>query len=208
MMDKYQLLYEWAKRTVKASDSGDLSHLFTSTDIPFDQWMKANGEYIDDLHDHDDGGFAIIDSEEEFRRFYDPDDTERNLCVYINMWLPKDQLIKQFKQILKEHHPGKVGRPKYEPFSDFEWCEISGKTTLDTLELMLKVYDLRETTSLRLWQIAEKLEMNPSQATEKTDTHNELVDKKAILSSTASRYLQWANKLMKNLEDGRFPKYR
>ena len=59
-MDKYQLLYEWAKLTVKASDSGDLLYLFTSTDDPFDQWMKANGEYIDDLHDHDDGGFAII----------------------------------------------------------------------------------------------------------------------------------------------------
>lgn len=73
---------------------------------------------------------------------------------------------------------------------------------------MLEVYDLRETTSLRLWQIAEKLKMNPSQATKKADTRSVLVEKKAILSSTVSRYLQWADKLMKNLEEGRFPKYR
>jgi len=206
-MDKHRLLYEWAKRTVKASDSGDLSYLFTSTNVPFDQWMKENGEYLDDLHDHD-SGFFVVNNEEDFSSFFDPDDTERNLCVMVNMWVPKDQLIRQFRQLLKEHHPGKAGRPKYELLSDFEWCEISGKTTLETLELMLKVYDLRETTSLRLWQIAEKLKMNPSQATKKTDSHKELVDKKAILSSTVSRYLQWADKLMKNLEDGRFPKYR
>lgn len=206
-MDKHRLLYEWAKRTVKASESGDLSHLFANTDIPYDQWMKENREYLDDLHDHD-CGFLVVNTEEDFRRFYDPDDTKRNLCVTVNMWVPKDQLIQQFRQLLKEHHPSKAGRPKYEPFSDFQWCEISGKTTLDTLELMLKVYDLREMTSLRLWQIAEKLRMNPSQATKKTDTHKELVDKKAILSSTVSRYLQWANTLMKNLEEGRFPKYR
>lgn len=206
-MDKHRLLYEWAKRTAKASESGDLSHLFANTNIPFDQWMKENREYLDDLHDHD-CGFLVVNNEEDFRRFYDPDDTERNLCVTVNMWVPKDQLIKQFRQLLKEHHPGKAGRPKYEPFSDFQWCEISGKTTLDTLELMLKVYDLREMTSLRLWQIAEKLKMNLSQTTKKSDTHKELVVKKGILSSTASRYLQWANTLMKNLEDGRFPKYR
>ncbi|WP_265949785.1 hypothetical protein [Dechloromonas sp. A34] len=206
-MDKHRLLYEWAKRTVKASNSGDLSYLFTSTNVPFDQWMKENGEYLDDLHDHDCGLF-VVNNEEDFSSFFDPDDTERNLCVMVNMWVPKDQLIRQFRQLLKERHPGKAGRPKYELLSDFEWCEISGKTTLETLELMLKVYDLRETTSLRLWQIAEKLKMNPSQATKKADIHKELVAKKSILSSTVSRYLQWADKLMKNLEDGRFPKYR
>lgn len=207
-MDKHQLLYEWAKRTVKASDSGDLSHLFTSTNIPFDQWMAENRDFLEDLTDKL-TGFRIIKNEEEYRDWYTPPEIyDLDLCVFIDMNVPKDQLIKQFRRLLKEQHPGKVGRPRHRAYSDFEWCEISGKTTLDTLELMLKVYDLRETTSLRLWQIAEKLKMNPSQATKKTDSHDELVDKKAILSSTVSRYLQWSNKLMKNLEDGRFPKYR
>ncbi|MCG2578080.1 hypothetical protein LZ012_13885 [Dechloromonas sp. XY25] len=207
-MDKHQLLYEWAKRTVKASDSGDLSHLFTSTNVPFDQWMSENNKFLEDLNDKL-IGFRIIENEEEYREWYlPPEDYDLDLCVFIDMNVPKDQLLKQFRRLLKEHHPGKAGRPRHRSYSEFEWCEISGKTTLDTLELMLKVYDLRETTSLRLWQIAEKLKMNPSKATKKTDTRGVLVEKKAILSSTVSRYLQWANKLMKNLEEGRFPKYR
>lgn len=72
----------------------------------------------------------------------------------------------------------------------------------------MTIYDLRKNTELRLWQIAEKLKMNPSQATKETDTRSELADKKAILSSTVSRYLQWAKTLMGNLERGRFPEYR
>lgn len=206
-MDKHRLLYEWAKRTVKAVDSGDLSHLFTSTNAPFDQWLIENREFLDDLNDQN-LGFMVIENEKDFHRYYDPDDAERNLCVSINMYTPKDQLIREFRQLLKEHHPGKAGRPKFVQMSEFEWCEISGEKTLKTLELMLKVYDLRETTSLRLWQIAEKLKMNAVTATKKGDTPAILVEKKAILSSTVSRYLQWVDKLMRNLENGRFPKYR
>lgn len=207
-MDKYQLLHEWAKRTVNSSYSGNLSHVFTSPNVPFEQWMSENKELIEDQAD-DLCGVEIIENEEDFRYWFEPEDPDNPfLHVRVNTDLPKDRLIEQFQQLLKKHHPGKVGRPERLKLSDFEWCEISGKTTLETLELMMKVYDLRETTDLRLWQIAEKLKMNPSQTTKKSDTNATLVNKKAILSSTVSRYLQWANNLMKNLEEGRFPKYR
>lgn len=208
-MDKYELLYEWAKRTINSRKPRNWPNLISSTNQPFSQWKAENW---DEIGDHADNitGIDLIKNNEDFNIYGWPDDDPDNpfTCVMINMDLSKDRLIEQFRQFLKEHHGGKVGRP--EPFilSDFQWCEISGKTTLATLELMLTIYDLRKNTELRLWQIAEKLKMNPSQATKETDTRSVLADKKAILSSTVSRYLQWAKTLMRNLERGRFPEYR
>ncbi len=208
-MDKYELLYEWAKRTVSSRNTKKLPVLLSSSDLPFEQWKAENWDLIGDYAD-DMVGIDLIRSKDEFGDYSWPDDDPENpfRCVMINTDLPKDRLIENFIQFLKEHHKGKVGRPEPLILSDFEWCEISGKTTLDTLEQMLKIYDLRKNTELRLWQIAEKMKMNPSQATKETDTRSELADKKAILSSTASRYLQWAKTLMRNLERGRFPQYR
>lgn len=210
-MDKYELLYEWAKRTMNSRKPRKWPQLITSTNLTFSEWKTENWDEIEDYAD-DLFGINLIKSDEDFGSYGWPDDDPENpfMCVMINLDLPKDRLIEDFRQFLKKHHKGKVGRP--EPliltFGHFEWCEISGQTTLDTLELMLTIYDLRKNTELRLWQIAEKLKMNPSQATKETDTRSELADKKAILSSTVSRYLQWAKTLMGNLERGRFPEYR
>lgn len=207
-MNKYELLYEWLKRTNESDWKPALSKVVTTPDVPFDQWWEENAEDIEDLKDDRNlGGLMVIESEEEFSRFYDPE-ADDNLCVSVNLLMPKDRLIEQFRQLLKEHHTGKVGRPKHEAHSQFEWCEISGELTLQSLEVMLTVYDLRQKTSLKLWQIGEMANVNPSQHTMADDPHDVLVSKKAVLNSTVSRYLTWANRLMENLCEGRFPKYK
>ena len=207
-MNKYELLYEWLNRTNESDWKPALSSAITTPDVPFDQWWEENEEGIEDLKDQRDlYGLRVIDDEDEFLLFHDPEMVDA-LCVSVNLLMPKDRLIEQFRQLLKEHHTGKVGRPKHEAHSQFEWCEISGELTLQSLEVMLTVYDLRQKTSLKLWQIGEMANINPSQHTMADDPHGVLVSKKAVLNSTVSRYLTWANRLMENLCEGQFPKYK
>lgn len=207
-MNKYELLYEWLKRTNERDWKPALSKVVSRPDVPFDQWLEENSESIEDLKDHRDlYGLRVIEDEDEFNRFHDPE-MATALCVFVDLFMPKDRLIEQFRQLLKEHHAGKVGRPKHEAQSEFEWCEISGELTLQSLEVMLTVYDLRQKTSLKLWQIGEMANINPSQHTMADDPHDVLVSKKAVLNSTVSRYLTWADTLIENLEQGRFPKYK
>lgn len=201
-MDRYQLLYEWLKRTDK-SWVGTLP--LTEPDVPFDEWWEENQEYIEDLK-LTEWTLREIDDVEEYRNWMDG--SEDLLCITINMYNSKKALIEAFKELLKERHSGKVGRPKPEAHSAFEWCPISGDLTLEALEIMLTVYDLRQKTSMKLWQIAEMLNMNPNQITLPDDPHDVLVSKKRVMNTLASRYLTYANTLIKNLQQGRFPKYK
>lgn len=201
-MDRYQLLYEWLKRTNKSRRSETLP--LTEPDVPFDEWWEENQEHIED-HKLNEWTLREIDSAEEYSQWHDG--TDDLLCITINMYNSKKALIEAFKELLKERHSGKVGRPEPEAWSDFNWCPISGDLTLETLEIMLTAYDLRQKTSLKLWQIGEMLNMAPHQITLPDDPHGVLVAKKRVMNSTASRYLTWADTLMDNLRAGRFPNY-
>lgn len=202
-MDRYQLLYEWLKRTDKSKWVETLP--LTEPDVPFDEWWEENQEYIED-HKLTEWTLREIDSAEEYSQWHDG--TDDLLCITINMYNSKKALIEAFKELLKERHSGRVGRPEPEAWSDFNWCPISGDLTLETLEIMLTVYDLRHKTSMKLWQIGEMLNMAPHQITSPTDTHKEGVDKRKVMNSLASRYLTWADTLIENLQQGRFPMYK
>lgn len=203
-MDIHRLLYEWLNRTDR--DQWSEALWLTEPDMPFEQWWKENEEGLTNLAD-DDWCFQQVTSVDDYERNKWGDD-EPELCVFVNMYNTKEALIEGFKQLLKEKHAGKVGRPKPRIYSDFEWCEVSGELTMRTLEIMLTVYDLRQKTSLKLWQIGEMLNMNPSQITLPDDPHKVLVAKKSVMNATVSRYLKWADTLKKNLCAGRFPRYK
>lgn len=203
-MDRYQLLYEWLKRTDKSKWVETLP--LTEPDVPFEQWWEENAEYVEDLK-LDQWTLREVDDVEEFERWHTDDPTDM-LCLFVNMHSSKKALIEAFKELLKERHSGKIGRPKPEAHSTFEWCPISGDLTLETLEIMLTVYDLRHKTPMKLWQIGEMLNMAPHQITSPTDTHKEGVDKRKVMNSLASRYLTWADTLIENLQQGRFPMYK
>lgn len=202
-MDRYQLLYEWLKRTDPNKWVEKLP--LTEPDVPFDQWWEENEEWAED-HSLNEWCLQEITSAEEYKDWHDG--TDDLLCITINMYNSKKALIEAFKELLKERHSGKVGRPKPKAWSDFEWCPISGELTLETLEIMLTVYDLRHKTSMKLWQIGEMLNMAPHQITSPTDTHKEGIDKRKVMNSLASRYLTWADTLIENLQQGRFPMYK
>lgn len=218
-MNINRLLYEWLKRTDRNEWSSALR--LTDTDVPFEQWWEENEEDLTD-HKKSQWCFEEIRSAKEYEQHTYPDD-ERELCVFINMWNTKEALIEGFKQLLKERHPGTVGRPKFEAYSEFEWCEVSGELTVRTLEIMLTVYDLRQRKvwidgsektkghwryTYKLWQIGEILNMNPNQITLPDDPPKVLVSKKAVMNATVSRYVRWAETLKTNLCLGRFPKYK
>lgn len=111
-------------------------------------------------------------------------------------------------KLLEENYEQNGGPPKYEDYVwEFPLDRRIDAPTLRTLEIMLKVWDERENGNLKLWQIGEKLKLNPSQITSDDDAPKIRSAKRAVMTATVSRY-RWAENVRKNVTQGIFPRYR
>jgi hypothetical protein len=130
------------------------------------------------------------------------------LLVTLPLNLPKSQLLKRFREILKEHHRGKQGVRVRE--TSRAMYKLNGKEDVAFFETALEVWDLRHRRpELALWEIANLTRcVSPHNLIRNDDLAQDLTVKKNLLSATASRYIRKAEAMIRNVADGRFPDTR
>ena len=123
-----------------------------------------------------------------------------NVLLEVDLRWPKRQIQKEFNELLRKLHSGRRGRPKWNDAA----CDypLYCRPDVRSLEKMLKIYDLRENTDLTLWEIGEKLNLNPSEMSAGKDDK----DRRRVMTALVSRYLRHAKIIISNTGKGIFPK--
>lgn len=106
------------------------------------------------------------------------------------------------------YYTHRKGRPKEKKELVSIAYPLLGRPKVPALEIMLDVYDLRKSDeSMKLYGIGEKLRLNPKQMPKRGDTKKLTSDKRRVMTATVSRYLRHAEKIIKNVSKGVFPKH-
>lgn len=132
------------------------------------------------------------------------------IYVQIPLSLPKCTITKYFKFELDRHHAGKVGIHRTAKTSTARY-PIVGVTDINVLQECLNVYDYCKQNELnrdlRLWQIAQAaVKKKQFFLIKDSDDFHEVARKKIYLANVASRYRDKAIEMIKNVENGTFPK--
>ena len=196
--DMHELWYEWLKTTDEKDWSERVTDWFGDCSIPYAEWRKDHEE---NFHDNKTERFFfhVIEDVDDYESWSDKSDPESELVVFINMHNPKRELVKAFRQLLKERHPGKRGKPKIDQWAEFPLAMYPEPRVIESLKKMLKVYRLKQ-TGLHLYEIGELLRF--------TEDRTEFSDKTHSMGALVGRYVTWYKTLQENVAKGIFPKYK
>lgn len=127
------------------------------------------------------------------------------LIVQVPLALPKRFLTAEFQKLLNAHHSGKRGRRNN--VSSTARYPVTGHIDTDALQKCLRVYDLKiANPKMPLWKITQQCKAIKRDAfIDDSDTQAIITNKKLILASTASRLVKKAEKIIRNVEQGKFP---
>lgn len=209
--DIHELWYEWLKTTdkkhwtgaTKADDklvwSDRVRDWFGDCSMPFEVWRAEHLENFED-HKKERFCFQVIKDEDGYRRWSDKSDPEGEMVLFVNMRNPKLELMRAFRQLLKDRHPGSRGKPEHDDWREFPLAMRPEKRIIHVLNRMLDVYILRTNTNLTLWEIGEQLNLNPNKKSDEVP--------KRVLTAIVSRDMKCARTLRKNIVLGKFPVYK
>ena len=210
----YYWWYEYLKRhkgygnCCKRKGHGALSSLYEKFGnvhrLPFDKWWEGHW-----------GLFHALEPFVIYRHtrpdFLNWEALGNSLLLEINLIYSKREIRREFNKLLREQHPGMRGRPKWDkatvkhPFHAPADYPLHSRPNIRGLERMLKVYDLRENTDLTLWEIGEKLKLNPSEMSTGKDGRLD-EHRRRVMTALVSRYLRQAKAIISNTGKGIFPK--
>lgn len=175
-------------------DFGDIRNM------SFKEWWTENGR----------GYFLFSEpSVDEIVRILDEGDAIPNkqvgICILLPLNLPKKHLKIKIDKLLSKHHSGKAGIQHSR--NSFAKYRVSTRPYLNTLEKILKIYDIKkQNPSLKLWEIGNEcpnyLKAHKIKA---GDTDAVMRDKKNVLSASVKRHLNQVNLLIEKVEKGVFP---
>ena len=141
----------------------------------------------------------------------DPNDIiNQDEVIYLKvpLSLPKRYLTSEFKKILNKHHGGKTGVRTNK--NSTAMYPIVGHVDIKSIKLCLKVYNATKVSPKPTkWQIGRDISEISFSYVEITDKPKKLdADTKHILTSSVSRILNKARKMIKGTSDGKFPVLR
>jgi hypothetical protein len=124
--------------------------------------------------------------------------------------LSKRDIKAQFSEMVDARFPNRIrGRPEFKTSAKYR---VLGYPNLKKLEEFLAVYDLRKAEpDLYLWQIGERLHYEKKinsgrhHVTTKTDTKDEVKDKRKIMTILVKRHLTTAEKYINSAIGSEFP---
>jgi hypothetical protein len=118
-------------------------------------------------------------------------------------------LMKQFEALLEIHHPHYKDFDRWKastaslPLQNRKLTSASLDICLDVLKESLKPQDQNGKNTL--YDIGERLKLNPRAVIKNTDLHFEQVEKKAKMSATVGEHLEKARNLVAWATEGYFP---
>ena len=194
--DIHELWYDWLKTTDEKKWSERVKAWFGDCSIPYAEWQKEHEENFHDEKQEVSFFFQEIKDEDDYRsnRLDPADDDGSSIILFVNMWNSKRDLVKAFRQLLKERHPGKRGKPKIDQWAEFPLAMYPDERVMKSLKRTLKVYRLSETV-LHNYEIGELLKFKVRD--ENSDKHS--------LSTHVRKYIKRAELLQKNVMNGIFP---
>lgn len=194
--DEYRLCCE---KKGRGTYSWLYKHFGNVHKFPFDEWWRGHKWLFEEqkpfiIH-------HLMNKDE-----YEWCDFETTMFLGVNLLSSKRTLLKEFERLLKEFHPGDKGRPAWDNCTaEFPLCF---RPNIPVLKKTLAVYDLKKSNpDLKLWQIGDRLKLNPNQMTtgKIVAGRSTLTDARRIMEATVSRYLKHAEILIHNTGEGEFP---
>ena len=132
------------------------------------------------------------------------------LTVQVPLYLPKDYLKKQYKALLDEHHLGRRGvRTNQKSTARYP---ITGHVDVHALQKCLRTWDVKiNNPNLKLWEVGQLSKLTKASdriinSSNKKDP--DIVAKKAVLASSASRMLKKAEIVIAGVAEGKFPELK
>lgn len=127
------------------------------------------------------------------------------LAIEVPIFIRRSQVNKQIKAILDEYHPNK--KIKVRKFSTAKLKLQDNRMRWLTFEKTYRTYEaVNSFPNKSLWEIGEELNLSPVFNTNKKETDGEKKYKHRLMTLVVQRYLRDANALIKNAEQGIFPK--
>lgn len=127
------------------------------------------------------------------------------LAIEVPIFIRRSQVNKQIKAILDEYHPNK--KIKVRKFSTAKLKLQDNRMRWLTFEKTYRTYEaVNSFPNKSLWEIGEELNLSPVFNTNKKETDGEKKYKNRLMTLVVQRYLRDANALIKNAEQGIFPK--
>jgi hypothetical protein len=110
----------------------------------------------------------------------------------------------KFSTLLRKHHTRRRGQRTFRESQAL--YPIAAQFNLHSLKTILDTYELRQKApNLTLWEIAQKLSLGTKLTTK--DTPAEMVHKKSVLSTSASKKLALARRIIDGVGRGVFPAF-
>jgi hypothetical protein len=133
------------------------------------------------------------------------------MVVAVPLAISKRRLQTYFAALLKKRHEGKRGRKALsEPDASTARYPLHRNVSVNTLRIQLAVYDAvmanKQADKPRsLWQLGVALRVVPAAIPLAKDLPSDAALKRAVLSSTVSRYFRAAERIVANTARGEFP---
>jgi hypothetical protein len=218
----YRLWFEFLRLSNRANWAGHVEERFGdvwATD--FETWWETHEYLFEKL---DPFTVKVVEDVTEFRWFNDDADGDASvqadggetedpdvIVIAVNLLESKLALQKAFDDLLKKYHPKTTGSPKFE---DLTWYyNLDSRPSVPTLQTTLDVFNYqRKNPEMSSLEIEEKLNLIPKTGEDAAPLWKEvgapetIAKRKRLQKSTVDRYLERAQCLIKNVEQGIFPK--
>lgn len=130
---------------------------------------------------------------------------DKTLVLEVPLNLPKNYLVKRFREILSKRHSGKKGN-RVSVRTQAKYPIASGRIDVKFLEKALRVWDARqEDPNKTLWKLAIEQKLALAHTPRQSDSPKAGSDKRNNLSATTSRYLRMARLVIAGTGKGKFP---
>jgi len=130
---------------------------------------------------------------------------EKTLVLEVPLNLPKNHLVKRFREILSKRHSGKKG-DKVGARTQAMYPIASGRIDIKSLKRALQVWDAKqENPKKTICELATELNLAPAHRIQPSGSPKIAFDKRNNLNATASRYLRRAKQAIDGAGKGKFP---
>jgi hypothetical protein len=176
-----------------------------ATDFP--TWWQDHSYLFERLDPFD---IEVIKDTEGYKWFADDED-ENILIIAVHLLEPKINLEEAFANILSKHHKAPKGRPKFE---DLTWhYNLQERPSIASLAAVMEVYTVHlANPSMQPWEVEEEVQLiaktgdNARTLWKGHPSPKNLVDRKKAQTDEVNRHLLRARNLIRNVEQGLFPK--
>jgi hypothetical protein len=178
----------------------------------FEEWWPGHKHLFEELP-RDTFVVDILESVEDFKHYND--DPYGVLTVAINVFSPKNLILKKINELTQQLYVTEAGRPKAESWAYL--YQLNGGTVSEpqiaALRRALDVYRTwkregkRKGTpgGLKKYEVAIKHGLIPAGVPIDSDTAKIISDKRKNLTDRCGKYLEWADRIKENVAIGVFP---